>query len=381
MDEAREILNSFAQISSTVFNPSIKRWQERGGKVVGMVCSYVPEELITAAGGLPLRIRASGNVETSAGDPYVGSFTCSLMRHLLSLAFSRGYDFLDGIVVFNSCDPGRRIYDIWNRKLPTPFQHYISVPHKGGKVQIGLYRNELELMKKSLEKKFSISISDNDLWHAIRIHNETRKLQRKLYELKTKEAPPITGAETLSIMVAGTAMPKDEYNELLKKLLLELKGLSANFDYKARLMILGSCLDSPEYLQVFEELGGLIVTDLLCYGADACWSLVDEKGSDPLEALARYQLDERIPCARMGVQYARRLSFVMEMVKIFNVDGVVCERMKFCDLWAAENILFKRSLQELGVPILNMEREYMLGGIGQMKTRIQAFLETIMEVK
>jgi benzoyl-CoA reductase subunit C len=381
MDEAREILSNFTHISSIIFNPSLKRWKDKGGKVVGLVCSYVPEELFTAAGILPYRMRATGSIDTSPGDPYAGAFTCSSVRHLLSLAFSGAYDFLDGIVIFNSCDHARRIYDIWSRKLNTPFQHYVNVPHKGGSDQTAMYRNELQMLKQSLENQFRVSIGDEDLWRAIKVHNQTRELQRKLYELKGREAPPITGAETLSILIAGTAIPKDEYNGLLRKLLSVLGDRSGNSDNKARLMMTGSCLDNPAYLQVFEELGGLIVTDLLCFGASACWGLVDETGADPLEALARYQLDERIPCARMVGQYSRRLGLVKEMVKEFRIDGVVCERMKFCDIWAAENILFKRSLQESGIPTLTMEREYMLGGSGQMKTRIQAFLETITEEK
>ena len=381
MDEAAEVLLQFSRVSSTIYNLSLKRWQDRGGKIVGLVCSYVPEELFTAAGVLPFRLRATGSLDTSQGDPFAGAFTCSYVRHLLSMAFSGAYDFLDGIVCFNSCDHARRVYDIWSRKLTTPFQHYISIPHKGGADQVAVYRKELEVLKKSLESSFGVSIHDEDLRQAIRVHNQTRRLQKIIYDLKAQEIPPLTGAETLSILIAGTAMPKDEYNLLLEKLIPVLKARAGASGYIARLMVAGSCLDNPAYIQVFEELGALIVTDLLCFGADACWSLVDETSADPLEALARYQLDERIPCARMVGQYPRRLGFIKDMVKTFNVNGVVCERMKFCDIWAAENLLFKRSLQESGIPVLSLEREYMLGNVGQMKTRIQAFLETITEGK
>jgi benzoyl-CoA reductase subunit C len=96
-----------------------------------------------------------------------------------------------------------------------------------------------------------------------------------------------------------------------------------------------------------------------------------------MEALARYYLSDRIPCPRMVGQHSRRLGFIKDMVKTFKVDGVVVEQLKFCDFWGAESFLLKRDLQEADIPVLILEREYLLSGLGQLKTRIQAFLETI----
>ena len=145
--------------------------------------------------------------------------------------------------------------------------------------------------------------------------------------------------------------------------------------------IFGSLLDDPKYLEVIENLGGLVVNDLLCFGTSTFWSSVDEKSHDPLEALARYHLNERIPCMRMVGRYSSRLDFIKDIVKTFKVDGVICERIKFCDIWGSESVLLKHSLHELDIPILVLEREYLTSGLGQLKTRVQAFLETIQEVK
>jgi benzoyl-CoA reductase subunit C len=381
MDEKSEVLRQLAQASDTLLNPVIKSWKKQGGKVVGLFCSYIPEEIIYAAGILPFMMRARGSLDTTLGDAYLGANNCTFARHCLSMAFSRGYDFLDGVVCFNSCDHLRRLYDIWKRKLSTPFLHLLSVPHKVGEEQVEWYRDELTIFKESLEKHFSVEISDERLWQAIKIHNETRNLQRQLYALRKRKAPPITGAEALSIVVAGTTMPKDQYNKLLKELLEVIGKQDGDSDYRARLMMVGAMLDDPAYVKVFEDLGGLVVTDLLCFGTGVMWHSVDETSSNPMEALARYYLSDRIPCPRMVGQYSRRLGFIKDMVKTFKVDGVLVEQLKFCDFWGAESFLLRRDLQEADIPVLILEREYLLSGLGQLKTRIQAFLEIIQGVR
>jgi bzd-type benzoyl-CoA reductase N subunit len=381
MNSKKEIIQQFSELSGTVYNPGIKSWQERGGKVVGLFCSYVPEELFYAAGLLPVRMRAGDSADASLGGPYVGEFTCSFIRQCLGLAFNGGYDFLDGIVCFNSCDHARRIFDVWHRKFKTPFQHYLNVPHKGGRENVDFYRDELLILRKSMEQHFGVDITDAALWQAIGVYNETRDLQRQLYQLRKRDCPPVTGAEALSVIAAGTAAPRDQYNQLLKQLLLAVSGPDAGSAHRPRLMVVGSLLDDPGYIEVVESLGGLVVNDLLCFGTSIFWNSVDEKAQDPLEALARYHLDERVPCARMVGRYSSRLDFIKATIKEFKIDGVICERVKFCDMWWGESNLLKRSLQELNIPVLLLEREYLISGLGQLKTRVQAFLETIQEAQ
>jgi benzoyl-CoA reductase/2-hydroxyglutaryl-CoA dehydratase subunit BcrC/BadD/HgdB len=136
-------------------------------------------------------------------------------------------------------------------------------------------------------------------------------------------------------------------------------------------------LDDPAYVRTIEDLGGLVVTDSLCFGTREFWSQVHEQDRDPMDALARYYLRERVPCARMIGEHPRRLEFLREMLDAFKVDGVVLQRLKFCDLWGDENFMLRRALRESGVPVLALEREYSLSGLGQLKTRVQAFLESI----
>jgi benzoyl-CoA reductase subunit C len=377
MVEKTGALAELLEPSSTILSSHVRKWKEQDGKVVGYFCSYVPEEIIAAAGILPFRMRATGSTETSLADTYLSAYNCTFTRHCLDLAFNEAYDFLDGVVVINSCDHVRRLYDIWRRKMKTPFVHLLAAPHMAGDEQIGWFRDELTIFKEGLEKHFGVTITAEKLQESIRIQNETRQLQKDLYELRQRPSPPITGADTLGAVVAGTAMPKQPYNELLRRLLSELDDGEGESNYRARLMLVGGLLDDPAYVNVIEDLGGLVVTDSLCFGTRIFWNQVDEQAEDPMEAIARYYLRERIPCARMLGEHPRRLEFTREMLDTFKVDGVVFQRLKFCDLWGGEGYMLRRALRESGVPVLSLEREYVLSGLGQLRTRVQAFLESI----
>ena len=370
-------LEEFARATATLANPAIQEWKRQGGKVVGYFCSYFPEEIVTAAGLLPFRMRATGSKATDLADAYMSSINCSFTRHCLDLGLRGEYAFVDGVVWLSSCDHARRIYDNWKRKVNTPFVHIMSLPKKVEKEQVEWYRGEMAILKEALEKHFDVRITDQRLRDAIKLHNETRRLQRQLYELRTRQNPPITGAEVLAVMVASTSMPKREYNGLLRKLLDEVSQQEGNAVYRARLMVLGGILDDPGYIRVIEEQGGLVVTDVLCFGTKIMWKDVPEESDDPLLALARHYIAERPSCARMFGDYPRRADFAKEMVRKFNVDGIIGEKLVFCDLWTVEHYMLEKTFKTLGVPYMTLDREYTPGGVGQIRTRVQAFLEAI----
>ncbi|MGB3128776.1 MAG: 2-hydroxyacyl-CoA dehydratase family protein, partial [Dehalococcoidia bacterium] len=278
----------FSNAAETLVNPVLQRWKDQGGKVVGYFCSTVPEEIITAAGLTPFRMRATGSTGTEESDAFYSSINCSFPRHCFNQVLTGDFKFLDGIVCVNSCDHVRRIYDNWKRFVPTDFIEMMSLPRKTGPDQVGWYTEELAMLKDKIGKHFGVEITDDRLWKAIKLHNETRRLQKKLYELRKQEKPPITGAETLAVMVAGTAMPKEQYNEMLRELLDELSGSEGPGGHRARLLIVGGILDDPAYVKVIEDQGGLVVTDSTCFGSRLMWVEVDENASDPVTALAQY---------------------------------------------------------------------------------------------
>jgi benzoyl-CoA reductase/2-hydroxyglutaryl-CoA dehydratase subunit BcrC/BadD/HgdB len=140
-------------------------------------------------------------------------------------------------------------------------------------------------------------------------------------------------------------------------------------------MIAGSVYDSVAYTEIIENLGGLVVSDALCFGSRYFWEPVEVE-DDLWTGLARSYLN-RPSCARMTDRVTERADFVQEMAERYKVDGVIFQRMRYCDLWGGEILYLEKRLKELDIPLLQLEREYMLSGVGQLKTRVQAFLERI----
>lgn len=144
--------------------------------------------------------------------------------------------------------------------------------------------------------------------------------------------------------------------------------------FTKQLLRLKEGLEEADYLRTIEDLGGLVVTDDLCNGTRYFWDRVDEE-RDPLEALARRYL-AKAPCARMRPSH-ERMAFIRELIQEFRVDGVVYETLKFCDLYGEDYPILKENLDELQAPVVALDREHRSAGVGQTKTRVQAFLEKL----
>jgi len=365
-------------LSETLSNPFIEKWKRSGGKIIGYPCTYLPEEIIYAAGILPYRLRGTGCVGLTIADTCLSRTAhCSFARSVLELGLTDGYEFLDGVVYTNGCDHMRRAYDNWKAQNKTlPFMYMLPVPHTITPHGLKWYQEEVTTFKQHLEESFEVTVDDESLWKSIEIYNETRGLLKQLYELRTGNQPPITGAEILKIVVASVSMPRDKYNQLLAQSLEEIKNRKGISDYRARLMVVGSANDDPALIGLIEETGGLVVSDSLCFGARFFWDLVEEM-DNPLDSIAsRYY--RHTPCPRMYGEFAGRISFIRDMVKKAKVDGIILQTIKYCDLHGVENALLEKNLEKEGVPTLRLEREYgPLSDMGRIRTRVQAFLERI----
>jgi len=372
------ILEELTGIAGGLVNPALEAWKAEGKKVVGYFCSYVPEEILYAANILPVRVRAPGCEKTTSADVYFSQHNCSFMRSCLEFALEGKYKYLDGMVFTNSCDHARRVFDtlkeICSDKFP--FLEFISVPHKTTEQSISFYRDELNAFQNKVVAFSGVKITEENLKQAIEVYNETRRLLKRVYALRQGATPALTGAESLSVVLAGLSIPKDQYNRLLESLVTEMGEAKGISDYKARLMISGAggC-DDPAYFKIIEDLGGLIVTDSLCFGSRYFWEPVKMNG-DLMLSLATSYLN-RPSCAGMTDGVFKRSDYVKAMVEEFKVDGVIYERMRYCDLWGGQILHLRQELKAAGIPLLELEREYILGSTGQLKTRAQAFLERI----
>ncbi len=370
-------LEKLTKISETRVNRFISDWKAQGKKVVGYVCSYVPEEILDAADILPVRITGKGVDDTSLADSYLSRVNCTFSRCCLEAGMSGKFEFLDGAIFLNGCDHIRRAYDNWEaHESALPFMYMLPVPHVIDSEGLQWYKEEVIKLKEAVEEHFDAKITPEKLREAVATCNETRRLLRKLYDLRAGERPPITGAETLTILSAATAMPKPEFNKLLGELLDEVEAQDPSPDDKVRLFVAGSLMDDPEFLENVEDLGAVVVSDALCFGARSFWDLTDETG-DPFDALVeRYY--KHSPCPRMAGEYPRRLGFVKDQIERAKVDGVILEYIKFCDLHGTDNALLKKDLEDAGIATIELERQYgPLADAGRIRTRVQAFLERI----
>ncbi len=357
-------------------NSWINEWKKTG-KVVGYLCSYVPEEIMHAGKILPIRVTARGHNESTLADACMSRLNCPFARYLLDAVLNGKLDFLDGIIGYNSCDHVRRMFDNWRLRHEPPFYHFLSIPHRADELSMNWFLGELKNFKDHLESYFKVDITDTALRESIQLYNRTYDLLQAIYDLRKREDPPIRGTDVAAIMTAALSMPKESLNEVLAQLLEELEG-SEGYSDLPRIMVVGSIVDNPEYIRIIEDLGSLVVTDSHCFGSKYFDGKVKEEG-DPLEAITdRYLL--KSPCPRMideRTGHDARLNQIKGLIKEYYVDGVIFERMSMCDLWSGEIFMLQNELKELGVPTLILERDYIISGVGQMKTRSQAFIEVL----
>lgn len=369
-------LQIFKNATSNLMNPAILDWKNNGGKIIGCMYHYIPEEIITAAGLMPYRMRATGSEGTEFSEADFTQINCSFVRHLFDTGIRGKLSFLDGVVSANHCDHLRRFYENWQRKIETPYMHFICLPKKKGVEQAEFYRAELVSFKNSLENEYDVTISDEMLTNAIKIHNKTRRLQRKLYELRKKDAPPISGADIHAVMVAASTMPKQTYNSLLTTLLQDLKDEEGAKSNQKRLMIVGGEIDDPQFIEVIESQGGIVVADSLGYGYRTSAADVKEIG-DPMTNIANYQILERPACPRLFGTTFERNHQVKQLVEEYRVDGVISVRLPLCDEWSFEQVNLIKYLKKAEIPHLAIDIDYILNSVGQIKTRAQAFIETL----
>jgi benzoyl-CoA reductase/2-hydroxyglutaryl-CoA dehydratase subunit BcrC/BadD/HgdB len=362
---ALEELSSF---SRALGNDHLERWKRDGGKIVGFTCGYLPEEVVHAAGILAYRISPTGCSDTALADAHLSPYSCSFCRSCLQFAADGKLGFLDGMVGMNGCDHLHRLYESWRVLASPSFTRFLSVPHRTGQRAEAWFREEVAALTASLETAFGRRISDEALRASIGMYCETRRLLREL-------ALILEGSAMLRVLLAGHRLPREIYNELLRRALGEACARASTSDGRPRVLLAGGPCDSPEFVELIEESGGAVVADTLCSGARTYAGDVDG-GPDALASLARYYLGKP-PCARMvGEQEARR-AFLREFVRERRVEAVIYQRLKWCDLWGTESYVIRDELRVLDLPFIVVEREYWLSGREQLKTRVQALLEIV----
>ena len=356
-----------------------------GKKIIGYICSMVPLEIITAAGCIPFRVRGDIHEPITTGDTLLETIVCPYYRSCFDLSAKQKYEFLSGLVIPHGCDSMVRSYSAWSYSLPYSYFHFVNIPTVCVESSFEFFGAELNTFKKSLERFTGKTVTDDDLLGAIRIYNENRDKVRALYEFRKVDPPLISGSELTMTLTVGSSLPIGEANSMFDQVLVEI-GKREKYHLKKgpRIFIDGACIDNIELSKLVEELGGNVVADTICNGARDYFPRT-EVGGDPIEALSHRYLD-KINCPKtyrdkkgdtFEEDIASRFGDIGIYAKEFKVDGAILYVYKYCDPFGFEVPARKAYYQSIHVPLLHLEDVYSAGTIGQLRTRIQAFLEMI----
>jgi len=354
-----------------------QEWKNKtGGKVVGYLCTYVPEEILYAAGVLPVRILGSHEPQ-DVTEPHIFGMYCPFCRDCLAQGLKGRYDYLDGIMIAQSCLHIRQTFTSWKLHIPIDFSYYLPMPNNvQSKRAFPYLTGELRVLKEALEKWTGKAITDEDLNKGIEIMNKSRKLTRDLYELRKQPNPALTGLEAMYAVVASQMVDKKDYNETLQGILEKLPQRPVEKDSKVRLMILGSEDDDTKFLQMVESLGAIFVVDDHCTGSRYFWNEVTPN-QNPLEAIASRYV-ERIPCPSKDWPERTRMEHIKKLAQDWEVQGAIVIQQKFCDPHELDIPATIESLKQIGIPAQFLELDVTVP-VGQFKTRVEAFLEMLRE--
>lgn len=359
----------------------VRDWKSRnrGGKVLGCFCTYVPEEIPYAAGVLPVRLLGSHEIEDSTA-PHLFAMFCPFCRDVLAQGLEGKYDYLDGICDGNACMHLLQSFEAWGLNVkPEPKVLRVDTPASTQNPYCKQYlRGEFDCFKDDIEEWTGKKISDKDLDHAIEVYNENRRLMRQVYELRKADNPPITGLESMYMVVSSQLMDKEEHNKVLKEALEELKERGVEREVGTRLMIVGSENDDVEFIGMIEQkmvLPATVVIDDHCTGSRYFWNdVVPEK--DRIQAIASRYI-ERTPCPAKDFPEYRRFIDILQMAKEWRVEGAIVIQQKFCDPHEIDTPLLRSYLKENGVPTYFLELDVTVP-VGPFTTRVEAFIESIM---
>ncbi len=371
-------------------NNYVRARQEKGDVCIGYVCSNVPEPLLNLKGSFSIRLRAPRTGSMEIGTYYMTNFLCEYSRALLERAIEGGYNFLDCLITPDGCSMLNRCVEnmelLKTMKKDHFFYQYMEIPMKADDNGLNLYvlqcRNHILT---PLKEKFGIDISDESLFEAIKQHNRVCELINKIGEYRKLDNPTITGHEFHVLCLASYSCPKEDIIPILEDTLEELKTRKPDDKnpYKVRVELVGSEVDDLDIVKAIEECGAYVCVDRFCYGSfPGRTPIVLKDGEDPLTGICRNYL-YNCQCPRMMNQdkIQGRRKYVANLAKEYKADGIIYEQMKFCDPWAYERMVGTVDLREkYGYPVLQIDRPYANGGSGQIRTRVQAFVESI-EIK
>lgn len=372
-------------------NELIRQARQEGEVCVAYVCENTPEPLLNLPGAFSARLRAPRTGSMEMGTYYMTSFLCEYSRALLERAIEGGYRFADCIIspdgcsMMNRCVENMELLKTMGKDNDKFFYEFMEIPMKADDNGLNLYvlqcRNHILA---PLSRAYGIDVSDGAIRQAVEEHNRVCRLIREIGEFRKAERPAITGYEFHIITLATYAAPKKFLIPLLEETLAELKVREPDEKgYRVRVALVGSEVDDIDFIKLIEDAGAFVCADRFCYGSFPGRDPIElREDEDALTQICR-QYMYRCQCPRMMnmEKMLGRRAYVNQLAKEYNADGIIYEQIKFCDPWAYERMLGSHILREdYGYPVLSVDRPYNISSSGQMRTRVQAFVESV-EIK
>ncbi len=350
-----------------------RNWKKRTGrKVFGYYEPYMPEEIVYAAGMLPVRLLSQHEPDDTTDRQMYGNCACS--RDILNQFIKGRYDYIDGLINAEGCQWMLNAFQTALNNKPTLFNHYVFVPdYVDGHGSRNVMHSEMKVFKNALEKFTGRDIADEDLDHAIDVYNTNRRLMRQVYELRKADNPVVSGSEAMEMVLLSQVMDKAEQNTLLKEAIEKLGERKNNGNSEVRLMLVGSPTSDAGLERLVESLGANVVIDELCTGSCYFWNEVIPQ-KDRLLAIALRYLG-RPHCALKDNNWRRRPAHIHQLYEDFNAQGVIIAKQIYCHPHGTDNPHIWTILRERNIPFHYMERDNMSDE--ETRTRVEAFINML----
>ena len=380
----------FESLLENADNELVKKAQADGGIALGYTCYHVPEVLLNVDKCFSLRLRAPNTGSIDITTYYMSNYTCEFARALVERGIEGGYQFLDAMIGVDACSMMNRAMEHFEilkvNEKPNFFVTHCDIPYKITDYTLDSYVKQMRLrVLDRLTETFGVDTSNEAILKALKEHNEVCSIISEIGEMRKADNPVITGYEFHVINLVSYVCPKALILPYLRDTLKELKKRKpdAKPAFRARVAIVGSEIDDPQLTKLIEGCGALVVSDRFCFGSTPGREpIVIDESKDALEQICLHIM-EHSECARYiaDEKVIQRRETADRLAKEFNAEGIIYEQMKYCDYWGFERALVSHIMHdEYGWPVLSIDRLYNNGNSGQLRTRVQAFVESL-EIK
>ncbi|HEV2223002.1 MAG TPA: 2-hydroxyacyl-CoA dehydratase [Candidatus Acidoferrales bacterium] len=371
-----EILYECRELLEDMTFPTVRRWRESGGKVIGHFQVYFPEEIVHAAGILPFKVRGA-QIEAVQADSRFGSYLCSILKTSLELALSNRVQ-LEMFVTHPICDAARNLGAVWGRNFSYPCQILYLPQNANSPAAVTYLRNEYARLQRSVEAIAGRPVTEDDLLCSVAVYNRNRALLRELYGIK-RETPWLVSADETYVLVAiGGLIPREEHNELLETVLPLISARPNKKQDKIRLVFEGGFCEQPP-LDLIRAIARscYVVDDDLLIGLR--WILEDVAlEGDPLFNLAFAYLEKS---SYSPVQHdLRKPKEKMLLARIRNsrADAAILTAAKMCEPGLEEQVAYLHALDKEGIPYFISEFEEKMTTFDHMEIQLETFVENIL---